>query len=395
MSTKQLEHSPKGASSMERWSNCPGSTQLIKALELPPADPSDYAIEGTNAHTVAAHCLRTGIDAWETIGKFKGEKGEFEVTVEMTDAVQMYLDVIRGLLDAAGPTAVHLVEERISGDINADFYGTVDDAIVGETVLDITDYKHGVGIAVDAEWNKQLLYYAVGILERYMGPVEVRLRIVQPRAFHPGGPVRVWKTTSTEILAWRDEVLRPAMERAEFEHILVPGSHCHFCPALATRSCPALKAMFKAAAEANPVAVPNYSDETLALEYQMLEAVGFYKKAVEGEMLKRLNSGSVFEGTAKLVKQKADRVWKPEAQETLVRELGAEEIFTKPELKSPAQIDALGAKAKTIVKSLAYTPQTGLTVARWSDKRAAIKVQTSAEAFASYAMNDEVDNCPE
>lgn len=390
MSTKQLEHSPLGASSMERWANCPGSTELIKALELPPADPSEYAIEGTNAHEVAAYCLRHQIDTWETIGKFAGTKGEFEVTVEMADAVQMYLDVIRGLLAEHGAVHTHLIEERISGDFSPEFYGTVDDAIVGELILDITDYKHGVGIAVDAEYNKQLLYYAVGILEKFIGPVRVRLRIVQPRAFHPAGPVRVWETTSEEILKWRDDVLKPAMLRAELDHTLIPGSHCHFCPGAAMRACPVLRGLFGAAATANPAEIPNYSDEVLAREFAMLEPVGFFKKAVEEEMLKRLSAGKKFEGTAKLVAKKADRVWKAEAEARLQRDLGPE-IYTAPELKTPAQIDALGSKAKVLTKELAYAPQTGFTVAKWGDKRASITIQTAAQAFVAYAGGNSVE----
>jgi len=128
---------------------------LLQTLDLPETDESSYAAEGTAAHEVAAHCLRKGIDTWELVGQtFYGH----EVTQELADAVQMYLDKIRDLRVQHGSERNYFhnsfVEYRISGDWNDKFYGSVDSAewsSDGESsLLDVTDFKYGAGIAVDS-----------------------------------------------------------------------------------------------------------------------------------------------------------------------------------------------------------------------------------------------------
>lgn len=401
----QKAHSPLGASSAERWMNCPGSNVLLNALDLPEgSDSSDFAIEGTNAHEAAAYCLRTDSDAWEIMGEFSGANGKFEVTVEMADGVQLYLDVVRSLVAEHGdPVHVnHVVEERISGDFHTQFYGTVDDAILGPEILDVTDFKYGAGIAVDAYDNPQLKYYAVGILNRYIGAKRVRLRIVQPRAFHEDGPVRVWETTAEELLNWKRDVLIPAMNRAEISHTLTPGDWCRFCPAKI--ACPLLVGLFGASVSADASALANYSNDGLARNYQLVAAVKHYIKALEGEVYARLNRGEEVsdgtkDGTFILTYKRANRVLSPDGVKVL--ELCAapppgydppfkpEEVYTKPEIKSPAQIDELGPRGKEFTKEYAYTPQTGLTVVPASSNKVAVKVKKVAEIFSDYAQKAE------
>jgi hypothetical protein len=56
--------------------------------------------------------------------------------------------------------------------------------------------------------------------------------------------------------------------------------------------------------------------------------------------------------------------------------------FTAPEIKSPAQLEAIGSQeAKDFVKEYAYMPVTGLTVVPASDRKAAVTVATVKERF--------------
>jgi hypothetical protein len=66
---------------------------------------------------------------------------------------------------------------------------------------------------------------------------------------------------------------------------------------------------------------------------------------------------------------------------------GEEKIFSKPELKSPAEIEKLGEDAANTVKGLAYTPQTGLTVALSTDKRPEV-APPKPEAFTDFLTGD-------
>ena len=379
------EHSPKGASSAERWMNCPGSHALLKVLDIPPSDESEFAKEGTGAHDAAAHCLQNQCDTWEIVGQeFKGVK----VDDEMAEAIQLYLQEVRELEAehvAAGGKVQHLIEERISDDnIDVMFYGTVDNAILSPDVWDVTDFKYGVGIAVEAEENPQLKYYAVGLLARapdVPDSLRVRLRIVQPRAFHVDGPVRVWETTAGELRKWRDAVLIPAMAAAEIDTTLTPGSWCRFCPA--KLACPMLGVVFRAmATKVDPGQMAFLTDAQLGAEYVLIAPAKLRIAAIEAEMAKRLMAGRQI-AEAKLVQKKANRVFTTEGGRLMAEKFGAE-AWTKPELKSPAEIDKLGPEGKKFTREYAYSPNTGFTIAPSTDTRVAVKVTSAKDAFASY-----------
>lgn len=369
----QPTHSPLGASGAERWMACSGSVALIKALDLPPSDESSFAKEGTAAHEAAAWCLHNKADSWEIVGQFFYE---VEATAEMANAVQVYLDTVRPLM--VENTTV-LIEHRISSPDHQDFYGTVDCATVADSLLTVTDFKYGAGIAVDVEHNPQLMYYAYGVLVSHPDVRRVVLRIVQPRAFHPDGLVRRWEMTAEEICTWANDELIPAMLRTEMDHDLNPGPWCRFCPAKLV--CPVMEALFGAAMTADPKEIINWSPAKLGRQYQYMQAVKMYVKALESEAYRVLMTGEAVPGT-KLVNKKANRVYKPEAPAIFTARFG-NEAYTKPEMKSPAAMEELGSEAKMLVKRWAYTPQSGYTVALESDKRLGVKPQTTTEAFGA------------
>lgn len=381
MSTEENRpaHSPLGASSAERWMNCPGSVALIKELDLTETtDEPDYRTQGTAAHEAIAKCLTEGLDAWEVIGWVTSNG--ITVDVEITDAIQVFLDTVRPSFNGADDV---LIERGICAPIHALFYGTVDNAVVYQEgtlpCLDVNDYKHGEGVIVEVDWNPQILYYAYGILCDTDLPDEtrVRMRIVQPRGFHHDGAVRTFELDARTVRAWATGTLAPAMIRTESDKYLDAGPWCRFCPAKLI--CPLVDGLFKAACDYDPKRVIDFRTETLALNFQQVAAVKSYIKALDEELYARLNRGEA-SNFVKLVHKKANRVFKPEAKAVLKERLGAD-IFTKPELKSPAELEKLGPVAKVLVKEYAYTPESGLTVALVDDSRVAVKVQTTTEIF--------------
>lgn len=370
-------HSPLGASSAERWMACPGSIALIKKLQLPETDEPEYRGLGIAAHELGAYCLLQKCDTWELIGQeFHG----FKVDQEMAEAVQVYLDVVRPICPNSLEEKLY-VEYKISHPDHEHFYGTLDSALILEDTIEINDYKHGQGIAVDVEENPQLMYYAYGFLREHAEIKTVILRIIQPRlTWHL--QVKEWATTSEHINKWVEEILLPAMRIAEMENgDLDAGNHCRFCPAKLI--CPMLTGLFKSAANTNPQEIKTLTNDSLGFEYKSIQAVKFYIKALEEEIYRRLNISETIQGT-KLVYGKTDRVFKPEAP---IKETFGEEAYTKPELKSPAQIDKIGAIAKEFTKEWAYSPQGKLTVVSEDDRRIAVKVQTTQEAFGKVIEN--------
>lgn len=384
--TNRPAHSPLGASGAERWMHCPGSVSLLKHLELPESDDPSYRKEGTAMHAAAEHCLNNDLDTWEIVGQsFEG----IEMRPPMTDAVQVYLDYVRPFMR---DSLEFWVEYPVSSPVHSSFYGTLDFGAAAIGKVRVVDLKGGVGIVVEPEQNPQIMYYAFGLIEEHPeweDDMEVELTIAQPRAWHADGPIRSWTTTVGHIRNWVQETLVPAMLATEYDNTLDPGPWCRFCPAKLV--CPLLTSLFGAATKANPKTLVNMSDESIARSYQYARAVEFYLKALKDETNRRLTLGHKMEGYAKLVNKRADRVWKEGAGDLAKSRFG-DEAFSQPSLKGPPGIEILGPEGKQFVREFAYTPDTGTTVAPWDDKRVAVRVQTSAEAFADAVSKLEKQN---
>lgn len=372
----QTPHSILGASSAERWMNCPGSIKLLSLLGLPESDEAEYRKEGVAAHEAAAYLLEHGSEAWEIVGdRFYG----VVVDAEQADHIQTYLSYVGSL-----PSGRSWIEASVgatrSGDVPREFYGTVDHARLAGDVLYITDYKNGEGIIVEPYRNPQIMYYALAFLLTMPGLEHVKkivLTIVQPRAFHHDGPIRSWETTPEEVLNWGEEKLFPAMALTEVDDTLTPGSWCRFCPAKIV--CPMMTGLFGAAAKANPQATTNMTDGRLGEEYALIPAVKFYIAAIEQAALTRRMEGRMVPNT-KLVLKKANRVWKPGASAVLIKKLG-DEAMTKPEIKTPAAVSTMGKDAKKLVAEYAYTPETGYTLAGPDDQRLEVKVSRPSDEW--------------
>jgi Protein of unknown function (DUF2800) len=376
-------HSILGASGAERWLACPGSVRLLQLLQLDESDEPDYRTEGVAAHAAAAWCLQNDADAWEVVCTKHGDPGqELEITAELADPIQTYLDYCRSLT-----LQQRFIEYRVSSPRHPLMFGTLDYGGLGLTTggltIDVVDFKFGAGIPVDVEDNAQLKYYAFCLIDgierqeqRELAPTNaVNLTIVQPRISYME-PVRTWETSVSTIKHWAEGVLIPAMKATELDDGLDAGPWCRFCPAKIV--CPLLTAMFRAAATANPKHVEGMSMARLAQEYQAAKAVKMYVAAVEKEAFKQLSRGETHEAL-KLVRKKANRDWRPGAPEK-IQALFGDAAMTEPELKSPAKIEKLPGGAAAVAEH-AYTPDTGTTVALASDPGAAIRVPKPGERF--------------
>ncbi len=370
-------HSPLGASAAERWMNCPGSVALIKELRIPvDSDEPEYRSEGTTAHAAGYAALVGDMEAWELLGQ---KFGKHEVSDVMANALQEYLDECNRIV-AENPGGQVYNEFGIDyPEFHEYFYGTLDRGYAVKNKLFIRDFKYGAGIAIDVEWNPQLMYYAFGLLRHHPEIDEVDLGIVQPRGYHPDGTIRTWTVSAQTLREWAETKLKPAMERTSLDHDLLAGPHCRFCPAKLV--CPLMVSLFGAAAQADPKHVIHLSMASLGRSYDLIDAVKAYLKALESEMLRRLSQGDQSE-YAKLVNKKADRVWKDGAPAEFAAKYG-DKAYVEPVLKTPAAMERLGQEAKDLVKQYAYTPLTGMTVARMDDRRQALKVTKASERFAN------------
>ena len=222
------KHALLSASSSHRWLNCPPSARLC---ELYADKGSDYAAEGTDAHTLGEYKLKTALG-------IKAKDPTANITYyseEMNDCASGYAAYILELVESAKKTCadpVVLIEQRLdfSRYVEGGF-GTGDCVIITDGTLHICDYKHGAGILVDATDNPQLMLYGLGALELFDGIYDidaVSMTIYQPRRSN----VSTHTVFKESLYQWAEEVLKPAAEIAyagggEYNC----GEWCQFCKA--------------------------------------------------------------------------------------------------------------------------------------------------------------------
>jgi hypothetical protein len=386
-------HSPLGASSSERWLACPGSIRLSQGVEQL---KSSYAAEGTAAHWLAEQCLRTGRRPEEFQGCVIPADGfEFTVDDEMIDAVELYVDEVKKRV-APGDEVDFEVKFHLD-DLHDDFYGTADVVIYHSATrkLTVVDFKYGKGVAVEAINNPQLLYYGYGAAKakHNRGVGQVDIIVVQPRCPHPDGPVRVWETDLVTLLDHAGELVDAAARTEQADAALVAGHHCKFCPA--AHFCSALtEAVYEIIGADESESGDFYvsdptklSPEQITEKFKRRDMVKSWLKRFEDFAHHEAESGRVPPGL-KLVSGRPTRVFKdPAAAKAMILmtfdDLAEEDVMTPPELKSPAQVEAvIGRKNKKFIADLIESKSSKTVLAPIEDPRPAVVNEASAEFAA-------------
>jgi len=337
-------HANLGASKSERWMNCPGSVAAEAGL---PDVSSPYALEGTAAHALAERALHKGLDAdvW-----LETEIHGVTVTEEMANAVQVFLDHVRTLVQYEDDKL--LIEHEFDlSELNppGPMYGT-GDAVVWSPrrrTLYVCDYKHGRGVAVDATENSQLGYYALGaVISLKKRPDVVVMTIVQPRAFHPSGIVRSTEMSFGDLVSFKRDLWKAAEATLAPDAPKVVGDWCRFCKAMAT--CPAQRAHALTVVEAEfdlepPPALPAPELLDEGAIQRVLAGAGLVRdwlSSIERHVTGILEAGGSFPGY-KLVPKRATRKWADGVtEETLHEALGlkSDDLYVR-KLVSPAQAE--------------------------------------------------------
>ncbi|MBB4017618.1 hypothetical protein GGR16_002652 [Chelatococcus caeni] len=394
-------HAKLAPSAASRWVNCPGSVRLSAGIE---SRSSIWADEGTAAHTLAEMCLNTGFDAdrfldgcvdvntgrvHETMPpQLEGKPRVFAIDEEMAGAVQVYLDLVRSLVQEGDE---YETEQRLDlSSVHPDIFGTGDFLLYRPSThkLVIVDYKHGKGVAVDPRENKQLMTYAVGAALRYhnRGIDEVELIVVQPRA--EGDEVKTWKTDAVTLLEWRFELEAAAKATEEPDAPLQAGEWCKFCPALP--DCPANRARraelarieFAEDGELKLSEPSTIAPERLAAILREAHLFKDWFRRVEEFAHAEATEGRMPPGF-KLVAKRATRRWRDEDEAasylSMVYGLDDEALYERKML-SPAKAETvIGKKNKDDIKHLVVSKSSGTNLVPEEDKRPAVRVDAKTE----------------
>lgn len=378
-STTHVTLSP---SSAHRWMACPGAPRM--EAQMPPEGTSIHAIEGTAAHELAEMCLREGGNPADHVGLFIPVEGDgVEVTQEMADAVQVYVDHVRSVVT---PGAVVKYEMSVTLDkINppAKMAGTSDAVVwlpLGRT-LHVIDYKHGRGVVVEVEGNKQTRYYALGaVLTLGVKPEQIVVTIVQPRADHPDGPIRSEVLSWEDLVEFKDELMAAAEAASAPDAPVGPvGDHCRWCRAKAI--CPAQRSNALVVAQQEfddelPVSgLPAPAGLSMDQMTEVLEKAPYVEEwfnAVREHARQALERGEEVPGW-KLVAKRAYRRWtnEDEAEKWLREQRVKVSDFMPRKMVSPAQAEKIVGKGQ-IPEELIEAKSSGYNLAHEDNPRPAI-----------------------
>ena len=193
-----LGHALLYASASHRWLNCPPSARLCEGYE---DKGSEYAQEGTDAHSLCEHKLKLAL-GMETTDPTEHLSFYNE---EMEQCAGEYATYVMELVAEAKKTCtdpVVLIEQRLDfSRFVAEGFGTGDCVLIADGTLDIVDYKHGKGVEVSAVENLQMMLYALGALELFDGIYDidtVRMTIFQPRREN----VSICVMAKEDLLQW-------------------------------------------------------------------------------------------------------------------------------------------------------------------------------------------------
>jgi len=365
---------------------CGASVFAMRTYGIKEKDTSEDAARGTVLHTITAECLRNNREAWEFAGqKFKEDKFEFTIDEDMVVQVQHNVDYVWNFLKKY-PGAILHVEKRVYSTMDADAHGTADIRVeVPGLFIAIMDAKYGmVRVEPDDDQLKQYGYYSYERRSDAMKgagePTDVWLFILQHRLPNPKDWVRDVKFTVEQLSDYFHNEVLPALRNTRNpDALFVMGKHCTFCPVLAAARC---KAQTKATSEI-PVEVPSdaMSNEQLGYWRSRKKIVMKFFDGIDNEVLTRVRDRGETVPGAKAVHKMGNRAWKEgieieldgkksfvDTSTLLADRLGKANIYTVPELKSPAQMEKVPG-GKAMVSLLAFKPDTGITIADEDDSR--------------------------
>lgn len=413
------EHAHLSPSGAHRSLRCPASLQ---AEALVPDYDSDYAAEGTRAHTAAACVLNGDLEAVvyddDEMAKHVASYVKLvrEYALGGTLLVEQKVDFGKFMFDD-GPRPMIEIVDKETGEIlseEASAFGTSDAVILKPALeqLVMIDLKYGMGVKVDAEENEQLMCYALGCLHEfdYLGPFkEIVLVIHQPRLKH----VSEWVISTEQLLAFGERAKLGFAVALGPNPPFIPGKkQCKFCNLpKATGGCAAQKAealapvgedvdltafesLALSVAEAkdqlkqNLKAVP---DEDLGRRMHAVELAEIWCKGVRAEMETRMLLQGVQVPGWKIVQgRQGDRKWTNEeevAAQLKKWRVKDDEAFKK-KLISPPQAQTVfeGSPKRWEALQAFITRSDGKpSVAPDEDSRPAIKGNVDLEAFAVIA----------
>lgn len=353
-------HSLLAPSSASVWSKCVGSVGL--GLFFPEDEDSEAALEGTEAHALC--------------DKYLFAEGNVEDDgTEMFQAAKLYGEDILSVYRKKPHTMIHVERQLPITRIHAECFGTPDAFLYDDQkhTLFVWDFKYGYG-GVEVFENDQLICYTSGIVD-YLGisdlDLKVVFRIVQPRAFHSGGPIREWVTNAT-VLRNHLNRLANAAQKAMDGGDCLSGSHCKYCSARhgCSAALQAGVALYEQASSPTPL---DMTDEEIGVVYGFItraeKQIEYLKTGFEAEIMARIKKGRVVPNWG-VTRPLGKRRWSVSENELLdYGDLLGVDLRAPTKAISPTEAEKLGDATYSALESMVTRPTGNARLAPIDNKK--------------------------
>jgi hypothetical protein len=353
-------HSKLSPSGRHRWGACAASVR--EEAKFPEQPSGAAAIDGTHTHSVLEHCLKNDLaSANPLIGtSMTDHEGSFTIDADRAERVNFALAYVDQRCEEIDGGVTVYAEQKVDPAYLIgceDCFGTVDVTLVGNDLVEIIDYKDGMGEVTIP--NPQLEQYGVGIMAKYMAdgkPIHSRFRmtIVQPKLRLKGlQGIVSHEVTADVMMEIAKKLMAEAAATDDPNAPFTPGeTQCKYCRAKG--SCAALTGQAMAAsgiAFANLAVAQQAADKepgTMSDQQirEILEAAPLIRQMIEGvekEALRRFEAGQEIEGL-KAVRGRGSRAWMfpDEDMEGKLKKFGIpKSAMWETKLVSPAKAEKL------------------------------------------------------
>lgn len=376
------KHALLSASSSHRWLNCPPSARLCEDYE---DKGSEYAQEGTDAHSLCEHKLKLalGMDTTDPTENLSFYNEEMEQCA--CDYASYVLELVEEAKKICKDPVV-LIEQRLDfSRFVAEGFGTGDCVIIADGTLYIVDYKHGKGVEVSAVENPQMMLYALGALELFDGIYDidtVRMTIFQPRREN----VSVYVMSKDDLLQWAyNDLMAKAKLAYDGGGEFACGDWCRFCKA---------KAACRKRAEYNlelakyDFAMPDtLEDAEIAAILEKADELAAWAADVKEFALQQALNGVRYAGF-KVVEGRSNRKYTDEdAVADTVKKAGYDPY--EPKLLGITAMEKLLGKKQfaKLLSGLVEKPQGKPALVPESDKRQEMNIDKAASAAEDFKEN--------
>lgn len=356
-----MSHSVIPPSKANVWVVCTGYPYMAAAHPEEETESEDR-VEGIAAHWVAEEMIRAEAHASSTYLYTVGNTAPNGILIneEIYESAKTFAqDVIAVMHETKvyGGDGFGVEKQVHAVRIHELSFGTPDfflfDRVNG--ILYIWDFKNGRRV-VEVFENWQAMNYVAAIFDS-LGVngyddqhIQVRIRIVQPRAYHRDGTIREWKITGSNLRGYFNVLASKAAECLSENKTCTSGPHCRDCSA--RHACNAAiqggMQLYEVAERPTPL---NMTPEALGVQLSIVKRaiaqLGFVESAFEEQVKGLVRGGMNVPGWGAQPTVGNEEWLKPEDEiEALGECFGIQ--LSKKKLLTPNQARQAGIDAETI-----------------------------------------------